>query len=624
MRSYWILLFMGVCIGNANGQYQKPVIENDGSGETCGTKSGILTSKCIGSISVDSTQPKWMYELKNLTKKHDVPNPELLNKIKREKLELKRKNYDSQGSEQGAKSQVNGPVVHTNFLGTEMYNGTPPDNVIAISNGGYLVCSDNSSIEFYSDDGTYLLTRESHFDFLNDATLTSSIFDPKVLYDSEADRFIFVILHTNTSGNRSDVLISFSKTNNPMQGWWYYKLSGNPLNDDSWLDYPSIGISNSELFITGNLFHQGGGFNKSVIFQIDKSSGYSGNTLSYQTWSDLSSNPFSLCAISHGQQGNYGPGLYFVSTKSTGANEVSLYNLTDSLNGNPAIVHYPVATSTYSPSADAAQLGNSNLLDNGDCRIQSGFYLNGIIHYVFSSDIGSGYCGINYNRLTLSNKTNKTTTYGVSGTYDYSYPSVASFATSITDKSVAIAFLRSGATIYPEVRVANCNEGRVWSYSVSVQEGITYVDLQGGDERWGDYTRISRKHNSSSPRVWMVGCFADNNYKRAHGFSAWVAEIGGNVVVPTENIHMPAMKPKVYPNPVSDLFNLEFELKEVEEVEIVIVDINGKVIKSFYKELTNTGVNRLTFNKNALSAGIYFLKVESTSKIIANEKFIVK
>ncbi|MBK6820752.1 MAG: hypothetical protein IPG85_14685 [Bacteroidetes bacterium] len=55
--------------------------------------------------------------------------------------------------------------------------------------------------------------------------------------------------------------------------------------------------------------------------------------------------------------------------------------------------------------------------------------MNGKLHFTFHSDIGNGWNGINYNRLTVSSLTNQSTTFGLSGSYDYSYPSVASFQT---------------------------------------------------------------------------------------------------------------------------------------------------------------------------------------------------
>jgi short-subunit dehydrogenase len=51
-------------------------------------------------------------------------------------------------------------------------------------------------------------------DFFNDPVLIATIYDPKVIYDSGADRFVLVVLHGSNAA-RSKVLVAFSKTNNP-------------------------------------------------------------------------------------------------------------------------------------------------------------------------------------------------------------------------------------------------------------------------------------------------------------------------------------------------------------------------------------------------------------------------
>lgn len=166
---------------------------------------------------------------------------------------------------------------------------------------------------------------------------------------------------------------------------------------------------------------------------------------------------------------------------------MQLYDLTDDMTAsNEQLNYYSISTTAYSPAADAGQLGTTCLLDNGDCRMLSGFYLNGIVHFVFHSDIGNGWNGINYNRLTLSTSTNQSSVFGLSGTYDYSYPSLASYATTISDKSVMIGFGRSSSAIYPEVRVVNCDDAMNWSPSTLVKSSSTFVGNNSQiDERWG-------------------------------------------------------------------------------------------------------------------------------------------
>lgn len=260
-------------------------------------------------------------------------------------------------------------------------------------------------------------------------------------------------------------------------------------------------------------------------------------------------------------------------------------------------------------------------MDNGSTRALSGFYLNGIIHFVFHSDIGSGWNGINYNRLTISPLGNVSSTFGLVGTFDYSYPSIASYATSPTDKSVMIGFGRSGSTIYPEIRVVNCDNAMNWSSSTLVKSSSNFVCYSSGcppTERWGDYSGMARRHNSATPSVWMNHMYGTS----ANKWNTWIAEIHDAGGVGINEINKKE-EMKLFPNPVYETFSIEFTLNESTELEINIFDTNGKLIKELYKGKAASGENFFSFNKSNLSNGIYFLNIKSNSKNIKNEKIII-
>lgn len=628
-----ILVSLGICF-SATAQHSKaelsPALAAEKKVNT--NKSEVLTAHFFGLKKPEMSEKNWNRVMVNKTTpkeiKHKTPNHELLLQIKDQK-QLERQQQNEKlidGTEPPSSAAIN-PVVGVDFLGNEMYDGTPPDNTIAISNGGKIVSSDNTTIEYYDNNGNYISTYVTHFDFFNEPSLSGNIYDPKVLYDSQADRFIFVILH-GTDNTNSQVLIAFSKTNNPTDGWWTYGIQGNISNANDWLDYPNIGVSNNELYITGNMFTNAGQSDGNVLLQIEKQAGYNGQQLNFQYWSNVvdgdGNTAFTMIPVSFGQQGNYGPGIYLVSNTSSGNNKVFLHDLTNDMSaGNETINSYSVNTTTYSPGANGNMQGSSDLLNTGDNRVQNGFYLNGFIHFVFNSDIGGTWNGINYNRMDLNNGTNTSSMFGLQGSQDYCYPSVASFATSASDKSVMIGYLSSGSTVYPSVRVVNCDNTMNWSNSVSVKAGEGAVDLQGNEERWGDYSAMGRKHNASTAEVWMVGCYGvPSNPSATNSFNAWVAQIkgtgGSSGVAETSEKRF-----NVYPNPVVDLFSIEFELDNAEMIDISIYNISGELVKNLYKDRTKSGLNKLYFNKNALSTGVYNLIIKNENTLLKNEKIII-
>ncbi len=628
MKSFYAtaITFLLLCAGiPATGQGihssaadPSPLITN------AATRSDIQSAPLFKDISSSSPAERWAIAVKSISsRKHYTQDIEEIKEAKN-----KKKVRSMQNSEESPKSVTTStPKLGVNFEANWMLLGTPADNTLAVSNGGYVVTANNDGIEYYNESGTFL-NSVFWYDFFNDPNLTASIYDPKVIYDSGADRFILIVLHGSTAST-SKVIVCFSKSNNPMNGWWSYQLTGNPLNNNCWFDYPNLGITNNEIFVTGNLFSSSSNtFNQAVVFQIQKNPGYTGSTINWQYWKNLDNttiNAFALVPASNGLQGNVGPDMYLVSTRSGGSDKMKLWHITNEMDNSPQMTYNLISTASYSPSGDAFQYGTNDRLDNGDCRIQNAFYTDGIIHFVFHTDIGEGWNGIRYNRLTVSNLNILSSSYGLQGSYDYSYPAVAPFTTSASDKSVMIAFQRSSSTSYPETRVVNCDNNFEWSSSTLVKAGETYVDvLTSTDERWGDYTGISRKHNSQTPSVWLAGSYGANVVSEAtyNTWKTWVSEVHGTPATAIDETRVQS-KPLVYPNPAYDLINIQFTTEQKEATSIEIIDLQGKRVKLLYQDTPKPGENNLRFNKGVLPAGTYFVIIKTASKVLKNEKLVI-
>ncbi|HMG15424.1 MAG TPA: T9SS type A sorting domain-containing protein, partial [Saprospiraceae bacterium] len=263
----------------------------------------------------------------------------------------------------------------------------------------------------------------------------------------------------------------------------------------------------------------------------------------------------------------------------------------------------------------------------GDCRLQNAFYLNGFVHFVHMTDLGDGWNGINYCRLNVQTLTNESSNFGLKGSYDYSYPAVASFGKTINDKAVIIGFQRGSSDIYPEYRVVHCDNNMDWSSSKLVHIGENYVNLLAGDvERWGDYTGICRRNNGTNPRVWITGSYgADvNSQSTTNTYRSWIAEVY-SFTTATKEIAPLSNSTRVFPNPVIDNFTYQFELNKEQEVEIALRDQYGKLIRTFYKGNLEEGKQELSFNKGNLINGAYYLQLkgkdnyEKTAKILISK-----
>ena len=598
--------------------------------------SGLFKVNLCGTAGDDSITSDWVRTVVTFTEEteHEGPDPQLYFKLKNE---LNKRKFGTQSktlkTEETTESNLLKPKIGTNFAANETTDGTPPDNTMAISNGGKIVTAINSNIQYYDIAGTKLYDK-SFYDFLtaNNApdltSLNGKLYDPVLIYDVQADRFIFILLHGSTS-SVSKILICFSKTNNPQNGWYVYAIASRNYYVAKWIDFPRAAVSTNELFISGNVFSDNANiFSNSVVFQITKADGYAGKTsLNMFQWDKVldarKKNAFSIVPVSGGHNSAYGPGIYMVSTINTGSDSVFLYKISNDLSHTPTLTCSAIIMTTYSMSGDAGQKGTTtNVLSNGDCRVLSGFYLNGIIHFVFHSKFNwQGNNGVNYVQLNTATKTIKSKIIGITN-YDYSYPNIVSASAEGTnDQTAFIGFLMSGGNAFPQVKIVYADATLTPTSPTLIKDGEGYVNILKSEviERWGDYTGMARKFNAVTPSCWFSGSYGTttNSYK------TYIAEIkDANVGIDDKDNSTPSEVIKVYPNPAVDLINIEFTLKTAKEINIKIIDVNGKTVKVLYQDYTEEGKTVLTFNKNALGNSVYFLLVSDGKNILKTVKIV--
>lgn len=403
---------------------------------------------------------------------------------------------------------------------------TPPDNTIAISKNGFIIAADNCQIGFYKDDGTIIdtFTYPDFFSVLGDPNLPTS--DPKVIYDNENNKFIFLIQSGDTP-QTSKIIIAFSKDEDPSKDWIIYTTSAYTANN-RWFDYPSLAVNNTEFFITGNLFNPDGpdadtidDFAGNVLFQMSKDPCYRGDEIIPGImWTDIEPSGESLPAIClyavpSGTQFHYGPGVYLVNTTFQGGNKVFLYELTDNIDGNPEIRKYDIDIDDYEMPVPTFQKNTNETLDAGDCRIRSGYHSYGRISFVFTkTDRNQVYNGISFTRIRLSDLEVKSKFFhNNEGFTDYCYPAIAHCAKRRQNFKTVLIYLSSGSEKFPAIRV-QYNKGRTMSrigHSTRLIRGQNFYDFraQNKPNRWGDYIGIQRRFGTKT--AWAVGHIADNN-----------------------------------------------------------------------------------------------------------------
>jgi len=530
------------------------------------------------------------------------------------------------------------PVIGRNFGANNMAKGTPPDNFIAISNGGNIMSVDNHSSDYYTDTPDTIiqfLNTWDQFHFFSGLSFNSQgFYDPKCIYDKANDRFINVILNNGDSLSNSKLLISFSQSNNPDLSWNYYEIHVDSIfpNQNFWFDYPNIAVNNNELYITLNVYSTiDTSFQSNVLFQINKSEGYSNNPLYFESHTGITNiygqiQP-SLLPLSDAMQSNlYNEGCYLVATNGSNSSSLNWFKLTDNIDVPHSIVSQELTTTFYDKYNYASQPGGSagDRINVGNCRVRSGYYQNGKLHFVYMRS-NSAWGQIVYSKINISTNTEQRATYGSGSPNNYCFPSIAHFGNTNLIEDAMICFLKVGPNDYPSIGVINYDGS--WGTETIVKQGVDVVNLRTYDgtpnkyERLGDYTQIQRRYNSVSPTCWLVGCYSFGSQPNLggveYGLNAWVAEIGDNGVGLFE------IKNKIpfdiYPNPAFENEDLYIKFSDNnEDKSVVITNSIGEKIK-----VVKCDKLTLSIRLSNIAPGTYFVNVISKSKKYEIKKIII-
>ncbi len=502
------------------------------------------------------------------------------------------------------------------------YQGTPPDNTIAISNDGKIIASINVKIGFYDSTATRLIPNDRNIAaFINDSTLNQAyIYDPRVIYDQKADRFIYVVLSIDPA-NTSKVIIGFSQTNDPLGSWKFYTLAGNIDGSKSWFDYPNIALTDNELILTGNLYYsQNNDFNQAVIIQMNKINGYSGaSSLKYKFWNNIydaiGDKAFSIVPADNGIKQSYGPNFYLVSLSLPSSNVVSVYEISNLWNiSSSQLKVKSINVDMYSvPNNDASQKGTTKLLDIKRNRIRSAYYANGFLHYTYitpTNTIGEETV-IAYGRYDIATSSVKQLYIGETG-INFAFPAIMHFSNLDSKNTTLLTYLASGRTIYPEIRCLSINENMQTSSSIQIKGGENYVNYNFGgsnNERWGDYTGITRKYNSNFPEIWVFGCYGETNNK----WGNYLAQI----LAIKDSLPQPQDEDRFYfsPNPTMRYLDFNVYTSDTSIFEIKIYNSKGQLVFK-EKTLIPAGNHFKTYDLIGLSPGEYIIKAIKDEKVV--------
>lgn len=520
------------------------------------------------------------------------------------------------------------PVLGHNFQGNS-FQGVPNDNDMAISKDSMVVSVTNSRIHMYNGIAEQQLTYRSLGGLVQSLGITGSKFDPKVIYDPQSDRFIIIFLNGFTNAT-SKIMVAFSQTSNPTGEWNLYALPGNPLNNETWSDYPVVGISGKDLFIGINTFTDGSsnnsGFSESCLWQIGLRQGYLGYQLITNYYSDILPSSRKLFNITPMKAADVSSAekMYLISNRNTAAHNDSIFLLEITgrvTDPNTELVLKTLVTDQPYILPVPAKQGGAQWFDTNDSRILGGYVLNGRIYFVQScTDPSTGTSGIYHGVIDNIDGTPSMVSriYSEAGLY-YGYPNISWCGLSPDDEQSIITFNHSSQTEPAGFSAIHVNAALEASERLQIKTGDSWVDVMNDDlERWGDYSGSQRLYDEPG-KVWAAGSFGTSQ----HGHGTWIAELTTpNLQTGITSEEIMRIDASAFPNPFVEQINVEFNIPATTFLRLELVDMSGRSVKLLMEDRIKGGKNRISFNGAFLESGTYLINAYSKEGIIFHQKVI--
>lgn len=277
------------------------------------------------------------------------------------------------------------PVPDTTFNGLEDSGNSIPPDVNGAPGPDHLVITLNTQVRVQDREGNPLSTISLGGFWVS--LPGGGTFDPKILYDFEEDRWIFVTCAGSTAGD-SRIYMGVTETSDPTGNWFLYSFIADAQNQ-VWFDYPSMGFNKKWIVVSGNMF---GNANYRTVYVFDKHAMYQGVSDPAFTRFATSQGFTLVPAITYDEEEE---NIYLISSANGnqgGSGYISLFKVSGET-GNPQFsfegnIGTPNPWAGYvSGSGDfLPQLGSDQLINAVDHRMENVILRNNklwAVHHVF-------------------------------------------------------------------------------------------------------------------------------------------------------------------------------------------------------------------------------------------------
>ncbi len=383
----------------------------------------------------------------------------------------------------------------------------PPDPEMA-AGPNHLIAVVNLALEIYDKSGNNLYGPVTTDSFFNAHPNCNGTFDPTVVYDEEADRYVVGI-----DADGIYFCAAVSATNDPLGSWHIYAVQANIMG--AFHDYPHTGVGNSAIFVGANQF--GGSVPQGYegrVWALNKTAMYAGGAMTPITFSTGYDGGTPQVLHLHGYQQGTWPtdDTHYIVTDLYDGATIQVWKWTNPLGGG-----VPTIVGTYNIGAggfpiNVPQQGGQTIQSN-DWRMRQFEYRNGSGWVTDTVACNPGGGTVNCARWTEIDLTTpaptvvQTAIYGSSGQHRI-FPDLA--VNHCDD--MAIGYTKSSTSMYPSIWYTGRESGDplgTLQPEAELKAGqVPYTAFDPAPRRWGDYTGMTIDPDGVT--FWYLGEYSKN------------------------------------------------------------------------------------------------------------------
>ena len=204
--------------------------------------------------------------------------------------------------------------------------------------------------------------------------------------------------------------------------------------------------------------------------------------------------------------------------------------------------------------------------------------------------------------------------------------------------------------IYPKAITSGLSVPSIFAITIDFKPGGTYVAGDTMGKRIGSYTQVVAEHNGNGTyHNYIPGDYTGSSSVHrtvryntsttgwngryipylAYGATQFEA-IDIDLFIRQENslgLSEEGMSPSLfqnYPNPSNGITTISYSLKKESDVSFELIDIFGKKVVSFTKEMQNEGFNSFEVDTKQLNSGLYFYSILVNGNRVTRKMIVTK